>query len=117
MCWLKQLQGQSSGSFSKAVPSVRVDTGERDLEKGLVEQGTSVGLEGGQTVQGGGSSIFRGWGTTEKEEENSFGVGERLGRQRTCKTCEEEAETEQRGRRRGGEQAGEGGGPSAQHAP
>lgn len=50
-------------------------------------------------------------------EEEGFGVRERLGRQRTCKICKEEAETKQLGRRRGREQTGEGGGPSAQHAP
>lgn len=67
-------------------------------------------------MQGRWNSIFHGWGRTEEEEEG-FGVREWLGRQRTCKTCKEEAETEQVGRRGGRVQTGEGGGPSAQRAP
>lgn len=50
MCWAKQPQGQSSGSFCEAVPSamMKVDTGEHDPEKGLMKERTSVGLEGWQ---------------------------------------------------------------------
>ena len=51
-------------------------------------------------VEGGWDRIFHGWGTMEEEEEG-FGVREQLSKQGTSKTCKEEAETRQLGRRRG----------------
>lgn len=65
------LTGQSSVSCSQAEPSTGTDewdTGEHDLEKGLMEQRAAVGRKWVKAARRGWSSIFHGWETVEEEQ-------------------------------------------------